>query len=93
MRFIIILVLFSVIAYASSNKICQFEAYDGPKEETWLQEDIPELTEEQPKALANNFGDSKAGCTLTACRNYCLSRMRPPFKYTCCGTCCACIKQ
>ena len=30
MRFIIVLVLFSVIAYASSNPFCQFETYNSP---------------------------------------------------------------
>jgi len=87
MRFIIILALFAVTAYASSDGICKFEKAELPKGEV-----LNEVAGDQPKGIAYNFGNERAACTLTACLNYCYSVMNPPFFYTCCGDCCACIK-
>ena len=87
MRFIIILALFAVTAYASSDGNCKFEKAELPKGGF-----LKEFIEDPPKGIAYNFENKEAGCTLTACLNYCYSVMNPPFFYTCCGDCCACIK-
>ncbi|CAG9807097.1 unnamed protein product [Chironomus riparius] len=83
MRFITVLVLFAVIAYASSNSVSQIVTEDLPAQE---------LLNDSPTAVAYNLGNSKAACTLSWCVNYCSSRMSPPFRSTCCGDYCICEK-
>ena len=85
MRFIIILVLFTVIACASSHRIdpIQTATYELPK----LEE-----TKDQPNAIAYNLANDKAACTMSWCLNFCLSVMYPPFRYTCYGDYCICEK-
>jgi len=87
MRFIIILALFSVTAYASSDGVCEFHTAELPNGEV-----LKEVTGGQSDPIAYNFGIDKAACTLSACYNYCNSVMYPPFLYACCADCCVCIK-
>ena len=86
MRFIIILVLFSVIACASSHMISPLQADVDQLPET------EEMNDDQPNAIGYNLEDDKAACIMTACRRYCLAVMNPPLRYGCRGNVCFCRK-
>ncbi|CAG9807099.1 unnamed protein product [Chironomus riparius] len=85
MRIIVILVLFSVIAYASSSAIIRFKtnAVKSPKEKEILIKD-------RSPAMAINFGKLRDGCDFNECMTYCSSIMDPPFIAVCIGDYCVC---
>lgn len=83
MRFIIIVLLFAIIAYAQCNVIS----------DSFIFKPVPE-TEIDPlkQAFSIPIGDRKAACTIGWCIDVCLSVMSPPFTAQCSGNYCICRK-
>lgn len=79
MRFIVILVLFSLIACAMCDESFIFKPFTEAKD--------GKATEELQIPLGG-----KAACTIGWCIDVCLSVMSPPFTAQCSGNYCICRK-
>lgn len=85
MRFTVVLVLLTIIAYASCNVVSDMFIFKQMSEK--------EVAETADDGISIPIGDRKAACTIGWCIDVCLSIMKPPFTATCSGNYCICRKQ